>query len=313
VAGRRRWHRGGRAGTIAGVDPEPILQRVWPGRAPTWSPLGGGITNHNFEVHVDGERFVLRIGGKDTELLGIDRRAEEAAARMAASIGIGPEVVAVVEPEGYLVTRFIEGRPIPPERMRAPDVIAAVADSVRAVHGGPPIPGRFDAHRVVESYADTARAHGVSIPDDFEWAHERSSRIEAARGSQPPVPCHDDLLNANFIDDGRRIRIVDWEYAGMGDRFFDLGNFSVKHDFGPEEDEALAASYAGAVRPADVAAIRVMRFMGAFFEAMWGVVQQGISELDVDFVAYADENFDRLRAIGEDPRFDGWLAAASTS
>jgi len=294
-----------------GVDPEPILRRVWPDRAPTWSPLGGGITNHNFEIHLDGERFVLRIGGKDTELLGIDRRAEEDAARMAASIGIGPEVVAVVQPEGYLVTRFIEGRPIPPERMRDPEVIAAVAESVRAIHGGPPILGRFDAHRVVETYAATAGARGVPIPDAYGWAHEWSARIEAARGPQPLVPCHDDLLNANFIDDGDRVRIVDWEYAGMGDRHFDLGNFSVKHDFGPEEDEALAASYFGAAAPADVAAIRVMRFMGAFFEAMWGVVQQGISELDVDFVAYAEENFERLRAIAADPGFERWLEAAS--
>jgi thiamine kinase-like enzyme len=293
------------------VEPDAIVARVWPGRGATWAPLGGGITNHNFAVEVDGERFVLRIGGKDTELLGIDRRAEAAAARMAASIGVGPEVAAVVEPEGYLVTRFIEGSAVPPERMRAPEVIAAVADSVRAVHGGPPIPGRFDAHRVVETYAGTAAARGVRLPDAFEWAHGWSARIETARGPQPAVPCHDDLLNANFIDDGERIRIVDWEYAGMGDRFFDLGNFSVKHDFGDGEDEVLAASYFDHVRRADLAAIRVMRFMGAFFEAMWGVVQQGISDLDVDFVAYANENFERLRAIAEDPAFPGWLDAAA--
>jgi thiamine kinase-like enzyme len=293
------------------VNPDPVIARVWPDRGAKWAPLGGGITNHNFTVEVDGERFVLRIGGRDTDLLGIDRRAEEAAARMAASIGVGPEVVAVVEPEGYLVTRFIEGTRVPPERMRASEVIAAVAASVRAIHAGPPIPGRFDSHRVVEAYADTAAARGVRLPDAFEWAHAWSARIEAARGTRPAVPCHDDLLNANFIDDGERIRIVDWEYAGLGDRFFDLGNFSVKHDFGDGEDEVLAASYFGEVRRADLAAIRVMRFMGAFFEAMWGVVQQGISDLDIDFVAYANENFDRLRAIAEDPAFPGWLEAAA--
>jgi thiamine kinase-like enzyme len=299
------------------VTPEEILKRLWPGRPATFEPLGGGITNHNFKVELDGgagaggETLVLRIGGKGTEWLGIDRRAEEAAARMAASVGVGPEVVAVVQPEGYLVTRFIDGDPISPEKMKAPEVITSVAESVRAIHQGSPIPSRFNSHRVVEGYATTAAAHGVPLPAAFEWSKGVSDRIEAARRPQPVVPCHNDLLNANFIDDGTRIRIVDWEYAGMGDRYFDLGNFSIKHDFGPEEDEVLLASYAGQVRPVDVAAVGLMRFMGAFFEAMWGVVQQGISELDFDFKAYADVNFARLREIASEPEFEGWLAAAS--
>src|SRR5262249_6992766 len=163
----------------------------------------------------DGEMVVLRVGGKDTALLGIDRRAEEAAARMAAEVGVGPEVVAVVQPEGYLVTRFIEGKPVPIEAMKEPGTLAAVADSVRAIHNGSRLPSRFNAHRVVEAYTATATSRGVSPPEDYAWAKELADRIEAARGPQPLVPCHDDLLNANFIDDGDRIRIVDWEYAGM--------------------------------------------------------------------------------------------------
>ena len=283
---------------------------MWPGRRFAIEPLGGGITNRNFKIELDGgpgwagETVVLRIGGKDTELLGIDRRAEEASARMAASVGVVPGVVAMVEPEGYLVTRFIEGDPVPPERMRESAVIVAVADSIRAIHGGTPIPGRFDSHRVVEAYAATAEAHGVKPPKDYEWAHDVSRRIEAFRGAQQLVPCHNDLLNANFIDDGERIRIVDWEYAGMGDRFFDLGNFSVKHGYEPANDEVLLRAYFGRSRDQDLASVRLMRFMGAFFEAMWAVVQQGISELDFDFVGYAAENFERLREIVGEPAFD---------
>jgi len=295
------------------VRPEEVLDRLWHGRPATIEPLGGGITNQNFKIDLDGgasaggETVVLRIGGKDTELLGIDRRAEEAAARMAAGIGVGPEVIAVVEPEGYLVTRFIPGEPVPPERMKSPDVIAAVVESIRAVHAGPPIPGRFESHRIVEAYAETAQAHAIDPPEDYAWAKGVSDRIEALRGPQPPVPCHNDLLNANFIDDGRRIRIVDWEYAGMGDLFFDLGNFSVKHDFEPEHDRVLLAAYFGEIREPDAAAVRLMRFMGAFFEAMWGVVQQAVSELDFDFKAYAEQNFARLHAMAEAPEFGRWL------
>jgi thiamine kinase-like enzyme len=291
------------------VHPEGSIERVWPGRAYRFEPLGGGITNHNFLVEVDGERFVLRIGGKDTELLGIDRDAERAAAEMAASIGVGPEVMAVVRPEGYLVTRFIEGEPIPPERLKDADMLERVARAVRSIHEGPPIPGRFDPHRVVERYAVAAADRGVTIPADYEWAKATADRIEASRGPQPAVPCHDDLLNANFIFDGERVRIVDWEYAGMGDRFFDLGNLSIKHDFEIGHDETVLRAYAGEVRRADLAAVRLMRFMGAFFEAMWGVLQQGISELDFDFKGYATENFERLRSIGAEPEFEGWFSS----
>jgi thiamine kinase-like enzyme len=294
-----------------GVEVRSLVERIWPGGRFTVEELGGGITNQNFKVLVDGEAFVLRIGGKDTELLGIDRRAEQAAARMAAAIGVGPEVLTVVEPEGYLITRFIVGNPVPPERMRDPETVKRVAASLRAIHVAQAIPSRFNAHRVVEAYEATATARGVTIPADYRWAKDASDRIEKARGPQPEVPCHNDLLNANLIDDGRRIRIVDWEYAGMGDRFFDLGNLSIKNDFEPEDDRRLLQAYSGEVREPDLAAIRVMRFMGAFFEAMWGVVQQGISELDFDFKAYADENFDRLRGIAADPRFEGWIATSA--
>jgi thiamine kinase-like enzyme len=223
--------------------------------------------------------------------------------------------VDVVRPEGYLVTRFIEGDPIPIESMREPAMIERLALALRAVHDGPAIPGRFDAHRVVETYRAEAEAHGVRVPDAYAWAHELSSRIERARGPQPLVPCHNDFLNANFLrprhvaDGVHEIRIVDWEYAGMGDRFFDLGNVSVNHDFGLEHDEALLAAYFGDARGADVASLRLMRFMSDFREAMWGVVQQGISQLDFDFVNYADEHFERLRETAADPPFETWLAA----
>jgi len=295
------------------MRPEEIVERVWPGLPARIEPLGGGITNQNFLVDVDGRRAVLRIAGKDTGLLGIDRRSEAAAARMAYEVGVGPEVIAFVEPEECLVTRFIDGSPVPPERMREPAQIGRAAASLARVHDGRPIPGRFDAHRVVETYRDTAVAHGVSLPDDFAWAKGVSDRIEAARGPQPSVPCHNDLLNANFIDDGTTLRIVDWEYSGMGDRFFDLANFSINHELAPAGDDGLLAAYFGERRPGDAAALRVMRFMSDFREAMWGVVQQGISELDVDFVAYAGQHFERLRRTAAEPAFEDALTTLGSS
>jgi thiamine kinase-like enzyme len=292
------------------VLPEEIAARVWPGRQVAIEPLGGGITNRNFKVALDGDEFVLRIGGKDTELLGIDRAVEHRASLAAAEAGVGPEVVAFVEPGGYLVTRFVKGRPIPVEEMRRPETIERAAGTLRSFHEGPPIPGRFDSFRVVEAYRATAEQHGVEVPDAYGSAKERADEIERARGAQPLRPCHNDLLNANFIDDGGAIRIVDWEYAGMGDVFFDLANFSINHGFGEDENEALLAAYFGAKRASDVAALVLMRFMSDFREAMWGVVQQGISELDFDFVAYADEHFERLGRTARERAFAEALATA---
>jgi len=281
--------------------------RLWPGQKVRVTELGGGITNRNFKVEVEGSAYVLRMGGARTGLLGIDRAVEYAAGQRAWEVGVGPEVVAFVPEEGWLVARFIDGRPISADQMRQPELLARVAAALRAFHEAAPIPGRFDAVAVVDAYRDQAEAHGVEVPDEFDEARQVASRIAHARANPPLVPCHNDLLNANFLDDGA-VRIVDWEYAGMGDRFFDLANFSVNHEFGVEEDRRLLASYFGEARGADLAALRLMRYMSDFREAMWGVLQSGISDLDFDFMGYAGKHFARLEKTASEPAFEDYLA-----
>jgi thiamine kinase-like enzyme len=187
-------------------------------------------------------------------------------------------------------------------------MLARVAAALRAYHDGPEIPGTFDSFRVVEVYRRTALDRDGAVPETYEWAHEIAGRIEAKRSAEDPVPCHNDLLNANFLDDGERLRIVDWEYAGMGDRFFDLANFSINHELDAAQSEGLLAAYFGEARPADREALELMRFMSDFREAMWGVVQSAVSELDFDFVAYATEHFERLRRTAMSPTFLAALA-----
>jgi len=289
------------------VGEEPALgeavARVWPDGTSAWEVLGGGITNHNVKVIRPEGVVVLRVAGKDTELLGIDRTVELAATRAAAAVGVGPDVVEFVEPEGWLVTRFVEGSIPPPERLREPAQLVRVAEALRAFHHGSPIPGRFDALRVVESYRDTALARGAVLPDAFREAHDIARTIAERRAGQQPRPCHNDLLNANFIDDGERLVIVDWEYAGMGDPFFDLANFSVNHSLDDEGRAVLLAAYAGDAHAEGVAALDLMRFMSDFREAMWGVVQGVVSELDFDFAAYAAEHFERMQRTAAEPVF----------
>jgi thiamine kinase-like enzyme len=276
----------------------------------TFIALSGGITNRNFLVTVDHrpDRYVIRLAGNDTHLLGISREVEHAATVAAAGVGVGPEVVAFIRPEGYLVTRFIEGRPIEIPEMRRPERLRAVGATLRRIHDGPAIPGLFVPFRIVEAYRALAGARGVALPPEYERALASARRIELAFLTAPLElrPCHNDLLNANFIDDGERIRIVDWEYAGMGDPFFDLGNFAVNHELDAEGERLLLESYGSG----DLEALILMRFMSDFREAMWGVVQQAISTLDFDFRAYADEHFERLERTAAEPRFRAALGTA---
>jgi thiamine kinase-like enzyme len=285
------------------------------GRELTLRPLSGGITNRNFLIDASGttDRWVIRLAGNDTHLLGISREVEHAATVAAAGVGVGPEVTAFIRPEGFLVTRFIVGSPVSDEAVHRPETLRRVADSLRRIHDGPAIPGLFVPFRIVEAYRALAAARGVPIPVEYELAQALARRIELAflTNALELRPCHNDLLNANFIDDGTRIRIVDWEYAGMGDPFFDLGNFSINHELTPDEDVELLTAYDGGVRPARLARLTLMRTVSDFREAMWGVLQQGISSLDVDFVAYAGEHFERLLTGASTPVFERAIRAAA--
>jgi thiamine kinase-like enzyme len=275
------------------VSADELAGRVWPGGVDRIEPLGGGITNRNFKVTIAGEAFVLRVGGRGTARLGIDREVEHAASVAAAALGIGPEVVAFVEPEGYLVTRFVEGR----TGEVAP---AEAARLLRVLHTAAPIPGRFDPFRVVEAYAATARAAGMPLPLAYEPARAIAGRIERRLRPGASAPCHNDLLAANFVRGAQRLWIVDWEYAGMGDPAFDLANFAVNNGLDADGDRELLEAYGAA----DGAARHMLlRYMSDFREAMWGVVQQALSELDFDFAGYADEHFTRLEQAASEPRF----------
>jgi thiamine kinase-like enzyme len=279
------------------------------------APLEGGITNRNYRLNFGGHDYVVRLPGKRTEVLGIDRLTECEANEAAADLGIAPEVAARLEDPPCLVTAFVKGRELTAEELRQPDTLEEVASALRAFHdSGTKLRTEFDSFRLVDDYAARAREHGGEPPEEFEEARGRAWAIEAAvrgQAEHAPVACHNDLLTANFLHDGRRMKIIDWEYAGMGDRFFDLGNFAVNNELTEEDQERLLEAYFG--EPPDArrrASLRLFRFMSDFREAMWGVVQTSVSELDFDFRGYAGKHFERLARTGADDRFDAWVREA---
>ena len=265
-------------------------------------------------MDIGGESFVVRLSGKDTDLLGIDRAAENEAASAAAKAGVAPEVFAYLPERSALITRFVQGSHIPEEDLEREDVLGAVVRSVKAIHGGPAIPSSFPVFRIVEDYRAIAEARGVTVPAAFDEVHAKAADIERSFAAQPLTdrPCHNDLLNANFLLDGDHVWIVDYEYGGMGDLFFDLGNLSINNGLSPDAQELLLRLYFGDVTDAHRARLQLMRIMSDFREAMWGVVQQAISTLDFDYVDYAGRHFARCLATASDERFDTWLKAAAS-
>jgi thiamine kinase-like enzyme len=261
--------------------------------------LDGGITNRNYRVRLGGADYVIRLPGKDTDLLEIDRRAECEATELAASLGIAPAVAAMLDHPQCLVTAFLPCQTMAAEDLCVPEAIAEVARLLRAYHdSGATLPSAFSPFRIVETYAETAAANGVDAPPAYAGALAQAREIEAglAGPAHEPVPCHNDLLAANFLSGEDRTWIVDWEYAGMGDRWFDLANFAVNNALGDAETDALLEAYFG--EPPTAAAreaLAQMSFMSDFREAMWGVVQSAVSDLDFDFTGYANRHFERAR------------------
>jgi thiamine kinase-like enzyme len=275
----------------------------------TITELSGGITNRNYKIQKGDEAYVLRVGGNDTGLLGIDRRVEYGCTLAAARAGVAPEPVAFVEPEGYLVTRFINGAGLPAETIGTADVIRRVVGAIKRYHALDGFPGSFSPFGVVASYLPIAQHYQAPLPSNMDWFLGVAKDIEEALSRDPftPAPCHNDLLNGNFLDDGQGIRILDWEYAGMGDRFFDLGNFSAQHEFTAEQDEILLREYFGQPTKARQARLQLMKIMSNMREAMWAMVQCNVSQIEFDYVGYGMKYFARIEATAKGSDYRNWL------
>ena len=274
-------------------------------------PLSGGITNLNYKIEYDGQACVLRITGADTDKLGIKRNVEHQANKIAGEMGVAPEVLYFIEPEGYLVTRFVDGVVIPTEEMVKEYNLGRVAEKIRKFHTqSPKLDGAFDVFRRVEMLTDVSTKNNCKFPADFAWIQQKMRQVEACLTQfdpYTPTPCHCDLLNLNFLDEHGDVKILDWEYAGMGDIFFDLGNFCHHHRLTDDQVRYWLNSYFGEVTPKLFARLKLMWPMSEIHESMWGTTQTGISKLDEDFQGYADLWFGRAREAMTDPRWDQWL------
>lgn len=266
-------------------------------------PLADGITNRNYRVRFGGTDHVVRMCGPETALLGIDRTAERAAVDAAHAAGVGPAVTAFLIDDGCLVTAFVEARSLEPADVR--EHIARIAAALHAVHGAAHLGVGFSPFRIGERYRELTLRRSGALPEACVEATVAARRIEAALPPFKPALCHNDLLPANLLDDGERLWIIDWEYAGMGDPFFDLGNLSAMNGFDIADDTALLEAYVGHFDERDLARLRLLRAAAQYREGMWGVVQQVLSDLDFDFAGYAEEHLDKMLSSDWEEWLDG--------
>ena len=293
---------------------EEAVARVslWRGKDVKIAPLSGGLTNENYLVESGGKRYVLRVPGASTELLSIDRTNEVYNARAAASTGIGPAVLEHIPQLDVMVLEFIPGETMSAKTLQSEAMVRRMAESFKRLHTAPWFLKDFDMFRLIEDYLRIVQEHEVRIPPDYRERLPLLVEIEQAVrvGALSSVPCHNDLLCENFIDDGRCLRIVDYELSGNNDACFDLGNTAQEASLDDDLRAVLCEAYFGRLDPQQLARMNLFALMSDVGWTLWGAIQARISTLDFDFTDYYTTRWNRALEMMESDRFEDWLKEA---
>ncbi|MGN6799818.1 MAG: phosphotransferase [Gaiellaceae bacterium] len=272
-------------------------------------PLAGGLTNVNYTVASPRGAFVVRLSGKDTGLLAIDRENEAHNTRLAADTGVGAPFVAWLPEHDALVLEFLDGEVMSPEKLRRGDRLPSVARACRRLHGGAPFLRDFDMFEIQRGYLDVVHDRGFRLPDRYHEFEPKVRALHEAMRARPEerVPCNNDLLAENFIDCGDELRLIDYEYSGNNEPSFELGNVWSESNLTLDQLEVLVAEYYGAPLVNKVARCRAWGLMSKYGWTLWGSIQDGISDLDFDFWGWAMEKYERAVAEFDGPGFERLL------
>jgi thiamine kinase-like enzyme len=276
--------------------------------------LSGGLTNRNLKVILDsGDALVVRCSSADAGLLGIDRDAEFHNSRVAASAGVAPRVVDYRPDLGTLVIDFVTGTTLSDASFANEEVLKRAAEACRQLHAGPRFTGDFDMFTRQAGYLAIVKERGFRLPEGYEQhlvAFDNVRRVLDAN-PRPTVPCNNDLLAANFIDDGSRVWLIDYEYSGNNDPCFELGNTATECEFTPELTEAWVRAYFGVERPADLARVHLQSLCSQYGWSLWGFIQAETSPIDYDFSAWGQQRFEKAARTFTSPQFARLLDQAA--
>ena len=306
--------------SVEHLTPEAAVARIpdWEGLEVKYETLGGGITNHNFVVTVTGRpdlpwggKYVMRIPGQGSDLF-IDREVEHKNALSASEAGVSPPVLYSLEPEMCTVVPFIEAQTMHPEDLAGhQDRLEKVVDAVRQYHDKAEFVNEIYVFDMIREYLEMARSVDAPFPEDMDWMLALGDDIEQAmkRAAPPNVACHCDLLSENFmLEPGGRMWVIDWEYGGQTDPYFDLGDFCVEHPLSEDEERSIITRYCGAFDEIAYARMMLHKIVADLWWSIWAMIQVRQSKLDFDFYEYGMNRVRRLHENAAKPAFSSWLA-----
>jgi thiamine kinase-like enzyme len=273
-------------------------------------PLTGGLTNTNYKVTSPSGRYVVRISGKDTSLLAIDRENEAHNTIAAAETGVGAPFVAVLPEHDALVLGYLDGEVMDSEKLRSGEHIAAIAEACRRLHAGRRFLRDFDMFEIQPGYLEIVRERGFRLPARYEEFEPKIRELERAMRVRPEskVPCNNDLLAENFIRVNGEMRLIDYEYSGNNEASFELGNVWSESNLSQGQLEELVAAYWGRPLRNKVARARLWGLMSKYGWTLWGSIQDGISDIEFDFWGWAMEKYERAVEELDGPGFPQLLA-----
>jgi thiamine kinase-like enzyme len=292
---------------------EEVVRKIpdWHGKQVAIQPLSGGLTNTNYRVDVDGIKHFVRIPGESTELLAVDRRNEYYNSAAAAEAGVGPRVLYHLPEYDVMVLEFIQGETMSNQKLQAPGMPARIARSIQMLHAGPRFLTDFNMFRLTEYYLDICKQYQVVIPPGYPERLPAIDQIEKATEvwPLPTVPCNNDLLAENYIDDGQMLRLIDFEYSGNNDPTFELGNTCQELGYDEIRIQELCTAYFGQATPSRLARMKLNMIMSDVGWGLWAAIQAKISEIDYDFWGWATERWERAVAKLDSPDYPAWLEA----
>jgi thiamine kinase-like enzyme len=290
---------------------EQVVQEItdWRGRQVVIRRLGGGLTNTNYLVNVDGMPYVLRIPGASTDLLAVDRKNEYYNTKAAAEAGVGPKVIYYLPAYDVMALQFIDGETMSNPKLQIPGMPTRIAQSLKLLHTGPRFLTDFDMFRLTEFYLAMARKHYIRIPDRYPDRLPIVKRIEEALTAHPlpTVPCNNDLLAENYIDDGSRLWLIDYEYSGNNDPCFELGNTCQELEYDEPRIVELCTAYFGKPSPARVARMKLHMIMSDVGWGLWAAIQATVSRIEYDFWGWASNRWARAEAKMDSAEFELWV------